>query len=442
VKNRWTTAVLFLAATFILLGTDKCLPQICKVDPNVPGCPVPKPVCDQVTTYGCWKSTVFPGGGLWWEWVPNIPPAASPSIIPSEPAPSTPPSVQPTPPPSAGPTAEPVPSLPPPTAPPSVVPPTPPSAEPSVGPSVEPSAPPTPAPCWPRTVVPIRKAVGKCPKGWTTVGEAHPEFCIPRSSCPLDTNCHASVGCQGCAEIIASDLDATPSIQPGPNGLIWHGQKHGWMDALCRRSLNGSDIVHDGVDQHGSWEYYNACRPAEPVCGTAPSPTPPAPSAPPTAPAPTPTPGGEFNCNGEFEPADCSAYQHVQVVGGPGLMGKCVAGSKCAFNSSPKVEDERCERGAVIPGKCVIVPPIAYLPGWTVSPEGEASGDSENYNYIGHVKPRRGGTHYVTVCMNGAKRCANLCKAGDDPKAGKCVVMVSPGCCTLAVAVGAAGEEE
>lgn len=152
------------------------------------------------------------------------------------------------------------------------------------------------------------------------------------------------------------------------------------------------------------WDYAEACAPA-PRCAPSPSPTPTA----------TPSPGGngEFNCNGEYEPASCAPFDRVEKIGGPGPLASmnctgqgtkakpfiCPMANKIVWNSSPKTDDPRCERGAVIPGVCVVQgSPVCGVPEWSTD-GGTIAGEPEACGYLGHWKPPGPGAYTVTVCM-------------------------------------------
>ena len=121
-----------------------------------------------------------------------------------------------------------------------------------------------------------------------------------------------------------------------------------------------------------------------------------------------------FNCNGDWGPEEwnaafCSAYQRVDVIGGPGLL-NCFdvhdGRVKCTMNSSPKTRDDRCVRGAVVPGACVEErSPLCHVPQWSIEPDVSIEPVRDQCGYLAQFKAAAGEEFTVTVCMPPSAGC-------------------------------------
>lgn len=70
------------------------------------------------------------------------------------------------------------------------------------------------------------------------------------------------------------------------------------------------------------------------------------------------------------------------------------------MNSSPKTQDPRCVRGAVIPGACVEPrSPVCHVPQWSISPDVGIEAEAEQCGYLAQFKAEPGAEFDVTVCM-------------------------------------------
>jgi hypothetical protein len=247
-------------------------------------------------------------------------------------------------------------------------------------------------------VKPEVAAGSSCSKGFHPyVWKGH-TFCLALSSCP------------------AADGDCAVVYQHLMNGADWkledgwpHDPDRGYYDAYCRR---GPDTERPFAGDAGTWVWNGWCAPK--ACAPAPSPSP----------TPAPSPSGEFACNSEgvvWEPvATCPRVTRVSVglfyfnrdgvIVNAGGKGKTQAtgrvGDKVLMNSSPKYDDPRCTRGALIPGNCVEAL-YARKAEWSISPDiGIKRDDGDNaLGFLASWKPSAPGTYTVQMCLEG--KCAS-----------------------------------
>jgi hypothetical protein len=370
-RRYWTALLLITLAA--ALSAAKCdqgqLDRACLVDPTLPFCkPSSSPSPSQ-----------SPG------------PEPTPSVAPPSPEASSPP------PPTTMPSPAPTPN---------------PAPEPS--PSSSPSPEPTP--------VPVAQDCTPHPLPAVPVPVVHPGKAVPGLRCDTVDGVHVCAGRTAASDQVEwrtpEGDDCLHGIVYGltshnhegaafvlDHGLIC-GEKGGvdCQDAYCRRVFKGSLIY--GPEGADNWGYTGNLPPV--FCEGAPGPKP----SPSPSPSPQP-PSGYFNCNGEYDvPVETCSNYHLSrvsvgvhsIVDRPGCKAnaECPAnvGDKIIFNASPRYEDQRCTRGAVIPGNCVAARFTGVAEWSVVSGEPIKRDDGDNaLGWLASFKPDQAGLYMVQVCV-------------------------------------------